>query len=84
MPEHATPLVKVDTENPDRGPLLVMSAERDHTVPRSIAEATFDRQRRNEGVTEFVEMPGRGHALTIDHGWHDVADTALVFVRRFV
>jgi non-heme chloroperoxidase len=75
--------VKVDTGNPDRGPLLIMSGEKDHTVPHSIAHASFKKQRRNQGVTEFVEMPGRGHALTIDSGWREVADTALSFVKRF-
>jgi pimeloyl-ACP methyl ester carboxylesterase len=74
----------VDTENPERGPLLVISGENDHTVPRTIARGAFKKQRRNSDVTEFVEMPGRGHALTIDSGWCDVAQTALAFVRRFV
>lgn len=76
--------VKVDTENPDRGPMLIISGERDHTVPRAISEAAFSKQRRNPGTTEFVEIAGRGHALTIDDGWRDVADTALTFVQRFV
>jgi pimeloyl-ACP methyl ester carboxylesterase len=75
---------KVDTESPHRGPMLIVSGERDHTVPRAIADATFKKQQRNEDVTEFVEIPGRGHALTIDSGWREVADTALDFVRRFV
>jgi pimeloyl-ACP methyl ester carboxylesterase len=74
---------KVDTDNPDRGPLLIVSGENDHTVPRSISEASFKRQQRNPGTTEFVEIPGRGHALTIDNGWREVADTALTFIRRF-
>jgi non-heme chloroperoxidase len=74
---------KVDTKNPERGPLLIISGERDHTVPRAIAEGAYKKQQRNEAVTEFVEMPGRGHALTIDSGWREVADTALAFVRRF-
>jgi pimeloyl-ACP methyl ester carboxylesterase len=75
---------KVDTKNPDRGPLLIISGEKDHTVPWAIANASFTRQERNPGVTEIVEMPNRGHALTIDSGWRDVAETALAFVRRFV
>lgn len=75
---------KVDTENPDRGPMLIVSGEKDHTVPRSISDATFKRQQKNKGVTEFVEIPNRGHALTIDSGWREVADTALEFIRRFV
>jgi non-heme chloroperoxidase len=75
---------KVDSLNPERGPMLIVSGERDHTVPRAISDATFDKQKRNDGVTEFVEMPNRGHALTIDNGWREVADTALAFVKRFV
>jgi non-heme chloroperoxidase len=75
---------KVDTKNPDRGPLLIISGERDHTVPWAIANASYKRQKRNEGVTEIVEMPNRGHALVIDSGWREVADRALAFVKRFV
>ena len=76
--------VKVDTDNPDRGPLLIISGERDHTVPWAIANAAYKQQKDNPGVTEIVEIPGRGHALTIDSGWREVADTALAFVQRFV
>src|ERR1700737_1230891 len=75
---------KVDTKNPDRGPLLIISGEKDHTVPWAIANASYENQRHNEGVTEIAEIPGRGHALTIDNGWRDVADKALEFVKRFV
>ena len=74
---------KVDSKNPDRGPLLIISGERDHTVPWAIANASYKKQKRNDSVTEITEMAGRGHALTIDGGWHEVADTALSFVRRF-
>ncbi|MCW2807877.1 MAG: hypothetical protein JWQ93_1832 [Marmoricola sp.] len=76
--------VKVDTKSADRGPLLIVSGEKDHTVPRALSEAAYKKQRRNEGVTEFVEIPGRGHSLTIDDGWREVAETALRFVQRFV
>jgi pimeloyl-ACP methyl ester carboxylesterase len=74
---------KVDTENPDRGPLLLLSGEKDHTVPWAITNASYKQQQDNNAVTEITEMPGRGHALTIDHGWRDVAENALAFVRRF-
>src|SRR5215212_1344261 len=76
--------VKVDTDNPERGPLLIISGEKDHTVPWAIANASYKRQKDNSGVTEIVEIPGRGHALVIDSGWREVADTALAFVQRFV
>src|SRR2546421_935574 len=73
---------KVDTENPDRGPLLIIDGEMDHTVPWAVANASYKRQKRNPGVTEIVKIPGRGHSLTIDHGWREVADTALTFVQK--
>ena len=75
--------VQVDTKNPDRGPLLIISGEKDNTAPWAIAIASYKHQKRNRGVTEIVQMPNRGHALVIDSGWHEVADTALAFVRRF-
>ncbi|MFF6987402.1 alpha/beta fold hydrolase [Streptomyces sp. NPDC010273] len=74
---------KVDTENPERGPLLIISGEKDHTVPWSIANASYKKQQHNKNVTEITEIKDRGHALTIDHGWQEVADTALSFVRRY-
>jgi pimeloyl-ACP methyl ester carboxylesterase len=73
---------RVDTTNPERGPLLIIDGEKDHTVPWAIANATFKKQRRNPGVTEIVKVPNRGHALTIDSGWREVADTTLEFVKR--
>jgi non-heme chloroperoxidase len=75
---------KVNSKNPDRGPLLIISGEKDHTVPPAIANAAYKKQKRNAGVTEIAEISGRGHALTIDSGWREVADIALEFVRRFV
>ena len=75
---------KVDIEDPGRGPLLFLSGEKDHTVPWAITHAEYQLQQRNPGVTDIIEMPNRGHALTIDSGWREVADTALAFVRRFV
>jgi pimeloyl-ACP methyl ester carboxylesterase len=75
---------KVDSKNPERGPLLIVSGEKDHTVPWAIANASYKKQKRNEGVTEIEEIPGRGHALTIDSGWREVAEKALAFVKRFV
>jgi non-heme chloroperoxidase len=73
---------KVDSKNPDRGPLLIISGELDHTVPWAVANASYKREKRNPAVTEIVEIKGRGHSLTIDNGWREVADTALAFVQR--
>jgi pimeloyl-ACP methyl ester carboxylesterase len=75
---------RLDPANPDRGPLLIIDGEKDHTVPWAIANASYKRQRRNAAVTEIAQIPNRGHSLTIDSGWREVAETALAFVRRFV
>jgi non-heme chloroperoxidase len=74
---------KVDSMNPERGPMLVISADSDHTVPWAIANASFKKEKRNPNLTEIVKMPGRGHSLTIDNGWREVAEKALEFVGRF-
>jgi len=74
---------KVDGKNPERGPMLIVSADQDHTVPPVIAKASFKKESKNPGVTEYTELKGRGHSLTIDDGWRDVAHTALGFVQRF-
>jgi non-heme chloroperoxidase len=76
--------VKVKSKSPARGPLLILVGERDHVVPWSVANASYKKQRRNKSVTEIAKEAGRGHSLTIDHGWRDVAQRALDFVSRFV
>jgi len=73
---------KVDTRHPDRGPLLIIAGAKDNTVPLAITRAMYDVQRRSSWPTEIAEVPDRGHSLTIDHGWADVAEIALEFVTR--
>jgi pimeloyl-ACP methyl ester carboxylesterase len=74
---------KADTKNPERGPMLIISADSDQTVPWAMANASYKRERRNPGVTEIVKFENRGHSLTIDSGWREVAETALAFAKRF-
>jgi non-heme chloroperoxidase len=71
---------KVDTTYPGRGALLFISGEKDNTVPWAVVSAAYERQKRNPGKTEIVSIPNRGHSLTIDSGWKEVADIALAFV----
>jgi pimeloyl-ACP methyl ester carboxylesterase len=75
---------KLDPGNPERGPLLIINGEVDHTVPWAIANASYKKQSKNEAPTEIKKIPNRGHSLTIDSGWREVAETALEFVKRFV
>jgi pimeloyl-ACP methyl ester carboxylesterase len=73
---------KVDTGNPDRGPLLLIMGGRDHTVPEAITKSTLKQYRHSPAVTELMEFPDRGHSLTIDHGWRDVAEACLAWLRK--
>jgi non-heme chloroperoxidase len=75
--------VKVNTHNPERGPLLIIAGEADNTVPLAITEASYKLQSKNPSVTRITRIPGRGHSLVIDHGWREVADTALDFVQVY-
>ena len=71
---------KVDSKNPERGPLLLIAGAADNTVPPAMVEAAYKIQSKNPGTTEYLEIPDRGHSLTIDHGWREVADEVLVFL----
>ena len=71
---------QVNTRNPQRGPLLLIAGEQDHTVPLAVVKAAYKLQQHNPSVTQFRELPGRGHALTIDHGWREVAGIAFAFI----
>ena len=71
---------KVDTDNAGRGPLLLLMGGQDHTVPEAITKATLKQYRHSDAVTDIIEFADRAHSLTIDHGWREVADTALTWL----
>lgn len=73
---------KVDTGNEKRGPLLITAGQKDHTVPPAISHATVKLYRHSSAVTDFQQFAGRGHSLTIDSGWREVADAVLDWLRR--
>jgi alpha-beta hydrolase superfamily lysophospholipase len=67
----------VDVRNDERGPLLLIMGGMDHTVPEAITKATMKQYRHSSALTETMEFPDRGHSLTIDHGWQEVADAII-------
>jgi non-heme chloroperoxidase len=73
---------KVNTRNKTRGPLLLMAGGKDHTVPASITRATRKLYHKSPAITDLKEFPDRGHSLTIDHGWREVADAALSWLKQ--
>jgi pimeloyl-ACP methyl ester carboxylesterase len=72
----------VATDNPDRGPLLLVLAGRDHAVPEAVTKATYGRYGDPNAVTDLLERPHRGHTLTIDAGWPELADDCLVWLEK--
>ncbi len=73
---------KVNTRNKDRGPLLITAGGQDHTVPAAVSTATRRLYHRSPAITDLREFPDRGHSLTIDHGWREVAQAALDWLRQ--
>jgi pimeloyl-ACP methyl ester carboxylesterase len=73
--------IKVDTRNKDRGPLLLITGEKDRIAPHAIAAASYAKQKRNRAATLLQEIPDRGHSLVFDSGWRDVAEAALAFIK---
>jgi pimeloyl-ACP methyl ester carboxylesterase len=73
---------KVNTANEGRGPLLLIMGGRDHTVPEAITKATVKQYRHSSAVTELEEFADRGHSLTIDSGWREVADLCLAWLAK--
>jgi pimeloyl-ACP methyl ester carboxylesterase len=73
---------EVDTANTDRGPLLLIAGGEDHTVPEAVTKSSFKQYDDSTAVTDYMEFPDRGHSLTIDHGWHDIADASLAWLEK--
>jgi alpha-beta hydrolase superfamily lysophospholipase len=73
---------EVDTANEDRGPLLLTMGGKDHTVPEAITKSTLKQYRNSSAVTDLVEFADRGHSLTVDSGWREVADACLGWLKR--
>jgi len=67
----------VNTRNNSRGPLLIIAGEKDHTVPVAIVRAEYRQYRTSRAITEYRQFPGRGHSLTIDSGWREIATYVL-------
>jgi pimeloyl-ACP methyl ester carboxylesterase len=72
----------VDTDNPDRGPLLLIAGGQDHTVPEAITKSTLKQYKGSPAVTELLEFPDRGHSLVVDGGWREVAEASLAWIEK--
>jgi pimeloyl-ACP methyl ester carboxylesterase len=67
---------KVHTHNNTRGPMLFISGKQDHTVPDIVARSAYKQYKHSTAVTELKQFD-RGHSLTIDSGWREIAQACL-------
>lgn len=83
---NATPKARaattVDTTKADRAPLLIISGGADRTVPDTVTRTAYKMYGKSAAVTEFRQFPDRGHSLTVDAGWREIAQTALDWLTR--
>jgi pimeloyl-ACP methyl ester carboxylesterase len=70
----------VATDNQTRGPLLLISGTEDHIVPDAVTRATHEQYRHSSAVTDLERIEHRGHSLTVDSGWREVADSILLWL----
>ena len=59
-----------------RTPLLLVMGGKDRTVPESLARSTL-KESALSSATDVLEFADRGHSLTIDRGWRDVAEACI-------
>ena len=67
---------KVHTHNNTRGPLLIISGPQDHTVPDVVTRSAYKLYKHSTAMTDLKQFD-RGHSLTIDSGWREIAQAAL-------
>lgn len=72
---------KINLANGTRGPLLLISGAADTTVPPVLVKSTLKAHKKSPAVTEYKEFAGRGHSLTIDSGWRELAEYSLSWVQ---
>lgn len=71
----------VDTRRSDRGPLLIIAGSKDRTVPAVVAKAAYKLYAKSGASTDYLAFPDCGHSLVLDHGWREIADAALAWLR---
>ncbi len=70
---HLHPPTEVHFKKGDRAPLLIVGAEKDNTVPASLAKKQYDKYEGSGARTEYIEFPGRPHLMMVAEGWEEIA-----------
>jgi alpha-beta hydrolase superfamily lysophospholipase len=67
------PPTEVHFKNDQRAPLLIVGAEKDHTVPASVSRAQFKKYEHSPARTDYLEFEGRPHLFLVGEGSDEVA-----------
>ena len=70
---HLHPPTEVHFKSEDRAPLLIVGAEKDHTVPASLAHKQYEKYEKSKAQTDYIEFPGRPHLMMAAPGWEEIA-----------
>jgi alpha-beta hydrolase superfamily lysophospholipase len=70
---HLHPPTELHFKNGDRAPLLIVGAEKDHTVPASVSHKQYKKYEKSDAQTDYVEYPGRPHLMMVAEGWEEIA-----------
>ena len=70
---HLHPPTEVHFKSDDRAPLLIVGAEKDNTVPASLAKKQFEKYGKSAAQTDYIEFPARPHLMMIGEGWEEIA-----------
>ena len=71
---HLHPPTELEFKNEERAPLLIVGAEKDHTVPASLSRAQYKKYERSPAQTDYLEFEGRPHLFVVGEGWEEVAE----------
>ncbi|MEU6586374.1 alpha/beta hydrolase [Nocardia sp. NPDC046763] len=70
----------VNTANPARGPLLLISGQEDRMVSDAVTRSVYKLYGDSPAVTDLKQFADRGHSLVFDSGWRSVADHVLTWL----
>ena len=70
---HLHPPTEVHFKNEERAPLLIVGADKDHTVPASLSKAQYKKYERSPAKTDYLEFEGRPHLHMVAADWQEVA-----------
>jgi pimeloyl-ACP methyl ester carboxylesterase len=70
---HLHPPTEVHFKKDERAPLLIVGAEKDHTVPASLAKKQYEKYEDSDAQTDYIEFPDRPHLMMAAEGWEEIA-----------